>query len=580
MNFFSKDFLLTCAAALGLSFLGLHVAESLHSPLSFLLPTLCGLIPWAFYQFRMAKAENRLQKRIQRRDRRFRAWLFFLRQREEALLGENRPLLLMHSSGRILKASAEAIRITGQDPSGSFISQLPGAGPGPHGGTLTSHVHPEGKRQVYWMPLQLEGRRWRVGLDVSTYMERETRLKAEADTFRGLAEQRADQLMILHRRLRQSGQMVTLGRLSAGISHDFNNILSSIMGAAQMAELCENEKRRTHHLNTIFSAGYRARDLVQQILTFSRPEGPTHHAFSLKPILTESLRLIRAALPAHIAIRYRNGAMDACIEGNPTRIHQLLINLMTNACHAMEENGGILTLEIEEILPMGEQEQGWTRISVKDTGHGIPENIRHRIFEPFFTTRLKEEGNGMGLSQVQDIVEEHGGRMRVESQAGAGAVFRVDLPLAQKKAPPVLASPPPEAGKGHILWVDDEKEIGCVGKEMLEHLGYAVTTASNAREAMICLEKTSSFFDAIISDYAMPETNGLKLAWHIRRTQPDLPIILTTGCPHWLPHPRNEFVDFVLEKPFTLQTLALALQKVQAPKLSSPASQAPGVLTG
>ncbi|WP_179953469.1 hybrid sensor histidine kinase/response regulator [Desulfobotulus mexicanus] len=479
-----------------------------------------------------------------------------MRQQEKDLLAGNKVLLLTGPDGRIQAASFLAIRMIGKDPSGSFISQFPGARPDLQGNTITTHVRAEGKITLCWIPISITGRKWRLGLDITAYAEKEVRLNTENAHFRELAEDKSDELMIIRRRFQEISQLATLGRMTAGISHDFNNILSSILGASQLAAIIEDEKRKAHHLDTIVTAGYRARDLIHQILHFSRPDERGFHAFSLKPLIAESLRLIRASLPAHIAVRCQNEVSDACIHGNPTRLHQLLINLMTNACHAMEDNGGILQLNIEGCTRDG---AGWVRISVKDSGHGISEEIRQRIFEPFFTTRANREGHGMGLSLVREVVEEHGGLITVESSPGAGALFCIELPHAAEKEEGGDMDQRPLQGRGFVLIVEDESSLLQIFKEMVSSLGYGVHGVQDAGEALSWLRENSSLVDFVLMDYAMPGMNGLTLATQIRRLYPHPSLILTTGCPHWIRY--KEIPDFILEKPFSMQELSHVLMQ-------------------
>ncbi|TWI73989.1 signal transduction histidine kinase [Desulfobotulus alkaliphilus] len=512
--------------------------------------------PLFFYHCMALRQHRKGARLLARKERRIRSWLASMRQQEKELLAGNQALLLAGPDGRIQKASLLATRMIGKDPSGRFISQFPGARPDLQGNTITTHVRPEGKKTLCWIPLAITNRKLRMGLDITAYAEKEVRLNTETTHLRELAEHKSDELMILRRRFQEISQLATLGRMTAGISHDFNNILASILGASQLAAMIEDEKRKAHHLDTIVTAGYRARDLIHQILHFSRPDGRGFHTFSLKPLITESLRLIRASLPAHIAVRCQNEAADACIHGNPTRLHQLLINLMTNGCHAMEDNGGVLHLNIEGCTRDG---AGWVRISVKDSGHGIAEEIRQRIFEPFFTTRANREGHGMGLSLVREVVEEHGGLITVESSPGAGALFCIELPHAAEKEEGREMDQKPVQGRGFVLIVEDEGSLLEVLKEMVRSLGYGVHGVQSGGEALSWLRENSSLVDFVLLDYSMPAMNGLRLATQIRRLYPHPSLILTTGCPHWIKH--KEIPDFILEKPFSMHELSSVLMQ-------------------
>ncbi|MCW7753524.1 ATP-binding protein [Desulfobotulus sp. H1] len=552
MIFLSGNFLMGCTLTGALLFLAGILSEYWHLSFAarFFMLISAGLGPLFFYHG-MALCHHRKNARLlARKERRIRRWLTSMRQQEKGLLAGNHALLLTGPDGRIQKASPAAIRAVGKNPSGSFISQFPGIRPDLQGHTISTH----GKTTLCWIPLSIFGRKWRLGLDISDYAEKEVRLNTENAQYRKLAEHKSDELMIIRRRFQELSQLATLGRITAGISHDFNNILSSILGASQLAAMTEDEKRKAHHLNTIVTAGHRAKDLIQQILDFSRPDGKGFHTFSLKPLITESLRLIGASLPAHIVVRCQNEASDACIHGNPTRLHQLLINLMTNACHAMEDNGGILHLSIERCTKESVQ---WVGICVKDSGHGISEDIHQRIFEPFFTTRANREGHGMGLTLVREVVEEHGGLLTVESSPGTGALFRVELPHAGIKAGNSQTMEQPIChGKGFVLLVEDDGSLLTIVKEMIGSLGYGVHAVPNAAEALAWLSE-NSFADMILMDYGMPGMNGLTLASQIRERYPHLTILLTTGCPHWIRD--KKIPHFILEKPFSMQELSYTL---------------------
>jgi PAS domain S-box-containing protein len=339
-------------------------------------------------------------------------------------------------------------------------------------------------------------------------------------------------------KLRQAQKMEAIGTLAGGIAHDFNNILSAILGYSELAlDDSLKNKPSVAFIQHILRAGYRARDLVQQILTFSRQTETEAKPIQVRPIIKEALKLLRASLPSTIEIT-SDVECDAIVEADPTQIHQVIMNLCTNAGHAMRQNGGSLhvSLKNESLdsqiggtsleLPPGT----YLCLAVNDTGHGIAQTIMHKIFDPYFTTKEKGEGTGMGLAVVQGIVHSCRGAITVESTPKMGTTFKVYLPAILDhpdiKSEAEMIIP---GGTERILFVDDEMALAELGKQMLERYGYHVTLCTNSSDALALFEKNHDAFDLIISDMTMPHMTGDVLAKKILEIRPNMPIVICTG---------------------------------------------------
>ena len=343
----------------------------------------------------------------------------------------------------------------------------------------------------------------------------------------------------LQSQLIQAQKMEAIGTLAGGIAHDFNNILGAILGYAEMArEDCPEGSVMAGDLDQIVKAGYRAKDLVKQILAFSRQS--ESEAVPLQPglIVKESIKLLRSSLPATIIIQQDVDPDARLIMADPTHIHQMVMNLCTNAYHAMEEAGGMLSIslcnrEISALDLSGDpdvQPGDFVHISISDTGAGIAPEIRERIFEPYFTTKEVGRGTGMGLAIVHGLVKRYGGFIVCRSTVGEGTIFEVNLPAVKEgvAADAVTVSTAPGGGE-HILFVDDEEILADMARSMLERLEYTVTFCTSSLEALTTLENQPDAFDLVITDQTMPGMTGLDLSRRIRQLRPDLPIILCTG---------------------------------------------------
>ncbi len=342
----------------------------------------------------------------------------------------------------------------------------------------------------------------------------------------------------LENRLQQTYKMEAIGTLAGGIAHDFNNILSAIVGYTEITKDGIEENTSLYsNLTCILDASWRAKDLVNQILMFSREREQELRPIKITLPIKEALRLIRASVPSTIEIQQDIGT-DSVVITDSTQIHQLVMNLCTNAAHAMREKGGMLTLRLSHVKITSDllskypdlQAGAYAKLSVSDTGHGIQPHLINRIFDPFFSTKEKGEGTGMGLSVVHGIVKNHGGGIYVQSTVDRGTTFDIFLPVFEKP-PEIQEAPqgPIPRGNETLLFVDDESMIVDIARTMLESLGYHISTRTAALEALNLFKQHPDRFDAVITDLTMPKMTGLDLAEKLLEIRPDIPIILCTG---------------------------------------------------
>jgi two-component system, cell cycle sensor histidine kinase and response regulator CckA len=380
---------------------------------------------------------------------------------------------------------------------------------------------------------------------------------------------------LLQAQLKQAQKMEAIGTLAGGIAHDFNNILTPISGYTELAlrKIPEDSNAR-NNLEQVLTAVQRAKGLVQQILTFSRQEGQQRCALEIKSIIKEALKLLRASLPSTIEIRsYMNA--EGSVIADPTQIHQVMLNLCTNAHHAMRENGGTLEIRLDDVqLTLSESKLApalkpgpYVCLTISDTGHGMTKDMLERIFEPYFTTKPEGEGTGMGLSVVHGIVKGHGGDITVESIPEKGSIFKVFFPRNQeknqKKEPSKCAAPLPR-GSERILIVDDEKTVTDVMEQMLVELGYHVTSYNNSLAALEFFRLHPFSFHLVISDMTMPKMTGAKLIREIHHVRPDIPVIMATGNRKEInPEQAKAFgIRFFLLKPPSIEDLSRAVRDV------------------
>jgi PAS domain S-box-containing protein len=371
-------------------------------------------------------------------------------------------------------------------------------------------------------------------------------------------------------KLRQTQKLEAIGTMAGGIAHDFNNVLTIILGLTQVArrKMSPNYFPESE-LERVEDACYRAQELVGQILTFSRKSTPEMRGMDLVDSLRDALGLIRATAPKHIDITLETDVESAWISGNPTYIHQVLINLLTNAMQAISETGGgRITVNLGE----DRDANGDSRfvLEVGDTGSGMDQETLDRIFDPFFTTKEQGKGTGLGLSVVHGIIEEHGGRISVESQPGEGTAFTVYLPKSHMDAPFVPSereAPGDIPGNGHILLVDDQPDVLHAGAELMRALGYGVTEVADPKAAIDVVEKDLDAFDLVIVDRDMPGVSGLEVARHVFERAPKKPVIIATGyaSQEYIVEAASLGIRQVIDKPFRISVLQSILAEALGP---------------
>jgi PAS domain S-box-containing protein len=382
------------------------------------------------------------------------------------------------------------------------------------------------------------------------------------------------------RQFRQSSRMEAIGTLAGGIAHDFNNILTAIMGYTELALATVPKGSRTQrNLQEVLTAGHRAKHLVLQILTFSRQAGQGKKPTPIHMVVRETLKLLRATIPSTIEIR-QSLKTEATILADPTQMHQVIINVCTNAEYAMRETGGILKIALEDVevtedlarMTSGLQVGPHVRLTVKDTGSGITPEILERIFDPFFTTKPIGEGSGMGMAVAHGIVTGHGGAIVVDSVVNKGTKIEVYLPTVPTPIwERVVEQGPIPIGKETILFVDDEETIVHLGKELLTQLGYTVEVYTSSVEALNVFRQDPHRFDLVITDQTMPALTGEALSRELLRIRPDLPIILCTGFSHVMSAEKAKAlgIQAYLMKPLAIRDLVPIIRHV-LDKASSP----------
>ncbi|MFC1579498.1 PAS domain S-box protein [Thermodesulfobacteriota bacterium] len=378
----------------------------------------------------------------------------------------------------------------------------------------------------------------------------------------------------LEAQLQQAQRMEAIGTLAGGIAHDFNNILSPIMIHSEMAMLdFPADHPIQQKLKQIYQAGDRAKDMVRQILAFSRQKQQEKFSIRINSIIKEVIKLLRSSIPSTIDIQHHYGATSDAVFADPTQVHQAVINLCTNAFHAMREKGGKLEIALEDFSidslsssQFSDLKPGaYLKLTVRDTGTGITPDIRDKIFEPYFTTKGPGEGTGMGLSVVHGIVKGHAGDIKVETEPGKGTTFHVFLPKYEKEIS-TLVEPghPIPKGTEKILLVDDEKVAADAVEGMLKSLGYWVTATTSSVEALEAFRNDPEAFDLIITDMTMPDMTGSDLAKEILPVRADIPVILCTGFSEQIDEKKAKEMGiraFVM-KPIVMRQIADTIREV------------------
>jgi signal transduction histidine kinase len=365
-------------------------------------------------------------------------------------------------------------------------------------------------------------------------------LRNQNEVLEKKVEERTQTLAKYERQLQQVLKIQAIGTLAGGIAHDFNNILFPIVGYTELT-MDEVPEDSVAHINLeeILKAAHRAKDLVKQILTFSRQSGQERKPLQVQQVTLEALKLLRASIPASIDIVHNIDANCSPVMGDATQIHQIIMNLCTNGYHAMQDKGGKLEVSLKEtyvgydqtVQKIGMQPGNHVQLVVKDEGCGMDSSVLNRIFEPYYTTKEQGKGTGLGLSVIHGIIKNHRGDIAVTSAPGKGTVFTVNLPAIEETDAQTFIEPVNGAEKGteRILLIDDEEQIISMERKMLENLGYQVTARTDSVEALEEFSKQPQDYDLVITDMTMPHMTGDELAQKLLVIKPGIPVILCTG---------------------------------------------------
>ena len=377
------------------------------------------------------------------------------------------------------------------------------------------------------------------------------------------------------RELRQAHKLEALGSLTAGIAHDFNNILAGIMGFTEMMlEDAPQDGALHRQLDLVLKGAQRGKGLVQQIRAFSRKDEPAKELVRLDLLIEEALRIMRPSLPANVEIQRHIEKTTGAVLADPTQIHQVLLNLVTNAAHAMGGMPGILRVSLSDCSAYSgdpefrseEMPPGlYAKLTISDTGSGMTPKVMERIFDPFFTTRAPGTGTGMGLAVVHGIVKGHNGSITVRSELGKGSSFQVFLPcVPEMSMAPAIKPAASPGGTEQILFVDDEQTLAELVRRRMERLGYKVVTALDGREALEIFLRQPGQIDLVITDYLMPGMTGFALAKELFRVRPDTPVIVCSGVTDLVPHEeaRQIGVREIIAKPIEWHDFAVLVRRV------------------
>jgi PAS domain S-box-containing protein len=377
--------------------------------------------------------------------------------------------------------------------------------------------------------------------------------------------------LAMENQLFQAQKMEALGTLAGGIAHDFNNVLGAIMGYTELAiRKSDEDSSIMKYLKQVDTASKRASELVKQILTFSRNGKREKEPLQVSLIVKEVIKLLRSSLPSTIEIVMKMEADKAFVLADPTQIHQLMMNLCTNASHAMKDKGGTLEIRLsEETVETGVYKKlnagPHLRLSVSDTGYGIEPGLVDKIFEPFFTTKKPGEGTGMGLAVVHGIVQSHCGNISIYSKIGEGTTFSILFPIIvnviHKKAKEGEVIP---GGSENLLLVEDDEALKEAEKNLLAELGYKVTALTSSVEALEMFRNVPDKFDIMVTDFVMPKMTGIQLSRKIHEIRPGIPVIICTGYSDVLSQQKTEFLEVgdVVWKPIDLTIIARSIRKL------------------
>src|SRR6195256_6513511 len=384
----------------------------------------------------------------------------------------------------------------------------------------------------------------------------------------------------MQRQLQQAAKMEAIGRLAGGIAHDFNNILGAILGYGEMAQKNLEGRAVRRYVDQVMQAGARGKGLVERILAFSRSGLGERVPVHVQSVVEETLEILAASLTTDVRLERRLDAGDTAVVGDATQLHQVAMNLCTNALQAME-HGGVLTVALEKVavperrlLSHGTLLPGpYVRLSVSDTGSGIPPAGLGRMFDPLFTTKGVGDGTGLGLSLVHGIVADFGGAIDVTTQAGAGTTFTVWLP-ASGETPRLLAEPVGELPQGNgetVMLVAEQRPLGALAEETLAALGYEPVGFDSSVAALQAFRADPQRFDLVITDETMPDMSGVELVREVRRVRPELPIVLMSGYSgaQLTERARAAGAGEVLRKPLVRRDIAEALGRALRPTIAA-----------
>jgi signal transduction histidine kinase/CheY-like chemotaxis protein len=373
--------------------------------------------------------------------------------------------------------------------------------------------------------------------------------------------------------LLQVQKMESIGNLAGGIAHDFNNILSAIIGFTELAlDDAPNDSAQQENLQEVYAAGNRAKELVQQILAFARQSTEETKPIRLSDIIVEVLKLVRPSTPTTIDI-VQTIHSDSSVIGNSSQLHQVILNLCTNAIQSLQGSGGVLEIDLRDVAPnkdsnrenQGQPAGHWVKLAITDNGQGIDSAIIDNIFEPYFTTKGIGEGTGMGLAMVKGIVESYGGKIEVKSTPGKETIFTILFPLSTSRDKSSLPQKSVLApGTEHILFVDDEPPIAKMGSRLLGSLGYKVTIRTSSFEALELFKEKSDEFDLVMTDMTMPSMTGDEFSMEIRKIRQDIPIILCTGYSNKIDEKlaKSIGIDAFAYKPYTKSDIAKTIREL------------------
>ncbi|WP_303721269.1 ATP-binding protein [Malonomonas rubra] len=451
-----------------------------------------------------------------------------------------------------------------------------------------------------WLVMRRVSRRMERSMHAAIDLKQELQEKNQALLQEMAARERDEESRKeLEAQLRHSHKMEAIGTLAGGVAHDFNNILAAVLGYTELAIMRAGQGRDNGAaLAEIKKASIRAKNLIGQILAFSRRSEQNFSPVSLGPVISEAVMLLRSTLPTTIELKLTldESADGLVVLADQTQIHQIVMNLCTNAFHAMRQCGGRLDVDLKKVditsscvvsegdsLPVG----SYCRILVKDTGEGIDTHLVERIFEPYFTTKVRGEGTGMGLAMVHGIVQAHNGRINCQSTLGVGTSFEVLLPLvcADQIIKGTYREEEPIGGHEHILLVDDEVEVIEAHRQMLCEIGYRVSVAVNGLEALTCFEVQPDQFDLVLTDMTMPRMTGAELAVKLLEIRPDLPILMFTGFSDSIDERRSRQLGIggFLLKPVSFEDMARNIRQLldqSSRDAQSRAFSAPGAIAG